>query len=258
MGRADIVTLPVTPKTGGLLKPQQALLFDLDDTLIDEREHQRAVMQTCGTIASLQDGLDAVRLFEANQEVWRAYWPEVEGQWTLGLLDGAALSLEAWHRTLRAYGCVDESVAKVAVEALAGHTHAAYRLYEDVPELLGLLKGRLLLGLITNGASDTQRERLGWFDLKRHFDVIVISGEVGVAKPDPAIFGLALDNLAISEDQAWYVGDSLRTDMAGAKAAGLTAVWLNRHGSKRTAGDPEPDLEIESLTELFTVFAGTE
>lgn len=240
------------------MKPPEALLFDLDDTLIDEREHQRAVMQTCGTIASLQDGLDAVRLFEANQEVWRAYWPKVEGQWTLGLLDGAALSLEAWQRTLRACGCIDESLAKLAVEALSGHTRAAYRLYEDVPELLGLFKGRLRLGLITNGAADTQRERLRWFDLERHFEVILISGEAGVAKPDAPIFGLALETLAVSAGRAWYVGDSLHTDVAGAHAAGLTAVWLNRLGSERKADDPEPDLEIESLTELFTIVAGTE
>ena len=234
------------------MKPPEALLFDLDDTLIDEREHQRAVMLTCSTLASHQDGLDADRLFEANQKVWRAYWPEVEGKWTRGLLDGASLSLEAWRRTLRACGCIDESLAKRAVEALSGHARAAYRLYEDVPELLGLLKGQLPLGLITNGASDTQRERLHWFDLERHFDAIVISGEVGIAKPDAAIFGLALDMLAVSADGAWYVGDSLHTDVAGARAAGFTAVWLNRLGSERKADDPEPDLEIESLTELFS------
>ena len=84
------------------MKPPHALLFDLDDTLIDEREHRRAVMQTCSTLASLQDGLDADRLFVANQKVWRTYWPEAEGNWMLGVLDGASLSLEAWRRTLRA------------------------------------------------------------------------------------------------------------------------------------------------------------
>lgn len=233
-------------------------MFDLDDTLIDEREHQRAVMRTCSTLASLQDGPDADRLFEANQKVWRAYWPEVEGKWTRGLLEGASLSLEAWRRTLRACSCIDEPLAKLAVEALSRHTRAAYRLYEDVPELLDLLKGRLRLGLITNGAADTQRERLRWFDLEDQFEVIVISGEAGVAKPDATIFGLALDKLAVSADRAWYVGDSLHTDVAGAKAAGLTAVWLNRHDSKPKPGDPEPDLEVESLTELFTILAGTE
>ncbi len=79
-------------------------------------------------------------------------------------------------------------------------------------------------------------------------------GRVGVAKPDAAIFGLALDMLAVSAAETWYVGDSLHTDVAGARAAGLTAVWLNRHGSNGGQGDSKPDLEIEieSLTELFT------
>jgi len=239
------------------MKPPRALFLDLDSTLLDNRTFQTAITRTCSTIAAAKTGLDAVRLLKANREAWQAYWPGVEDQWTLGFLDGATVSREAWRRTLSACGCEDDSVVTLAMEAQSRHTREAYRLFDDVPELFGLLKDRLPLGVITNGAADTQRDKLRWLDIERHFGVIAISGEVGVAKPDATIFRFALDKLAIAADSAWHVGDSLQTDVAGAKAAGLTAVWLNRHGIERKTGDPEPDLEIASLTELLALLEGT-
>ncbi len=240
-----------------VMKPPQALLFDLDSTLLDDRELQTAIVRTCSTIAAAKAGLDAVRLLEANREAWQAYWPGVEDEWALGFLDGATVSTEAWRRTLSACGCVDESLVTLAIEAHSRHARDAYRLYEDALNVLSRLKGRLPLGVITNGAADTQREKLRWLDIERHFGVIAISGEVGVAKPDAAIFRVALEQLAIAADSAWHVGDSLQTDVAGAKSAGLTAVWLNRHGIERKTGDPEPHFEIASLTELLALLEGT-
>ncbi len=79
------------------------------------------------------------------------------------------------------------------------------------------------------------------------FRTVVISGEVGLRKPDSAIFALALRRLGEREG-VWHVGDNLATDVAGAKAAGLTGVWLNRTGALREKGDPEPDVEIRSLS----------
>jgi cyclopropane-fatty-acyl-phospholipid synthase len=62
---------------------------------------------------------------------------------------------------------------------------------------------------------------------------------------------LVCRKLGLQADETWHIGDSLSSDVAGAKAAGLTAVWLNRHGVQRTGSDPEPDYEIASLSELL-------
>ena len=109
------------------------------------------------------------------------------------------------------------------------------------------------LALITNGASDTQRDKINALGIGHLFNSVVISGEVGVAKPDPRIFELALDRLAAKKEAAWHVGDSLASDVAGANAAGLTSVWLNRTGALRTEVDAEPDFEIRSLSDLFAL-----
>ena len=73
--------------------------------------------------------------------------------------------------------------------------------------------------MITNGASDTQREKLGVTGIERVFAAIFISAEVGIVKPDPAIFHLALDKLSVGADAAVYVGDYLHHDVAGGEGS---------------------------------------
>ena len=243
-------------KWGTPMKPVQALCFDLDETLLDGSRLQESIVCTCGKIAASQPGLDAARLVEANRKVWQGYWPEVEDKWTLGALDGASIRLEAWRRTLRACGCNDESIARLALQIHWQLGREAHRLFDDVQELFtAVRRARVPLALITNGAADTQRDKLRVLGIEHWFDVVVISGEVGIAKPDASAFGFALTQLAVEGENVWHVGDSLTTDVAGAKAAGLTAVWLNRSGLLRREGDPEPDVEIRSLSDLMALLS---
>ncbi len=67
------------------------------------------------------------------------------------------------------------------------------------------------------------------------FRPVVISAEIGINKLDPAIFAIAIDKLGVKPEHAWRVTDNLRRDVEGAKAAGLTAVWLNRGGLRRAS-----------------------
>jgi putative hydrolase of the HAD superfamily len=86
-------------------------------------------------------------------------------------------------------------------------------------------------------------ERTG---LRRLVDAVVISAELGVAKPDPAIFRAALERLGADAAGAVHVGDSLEADVAGARAAGLEAVLVVRNG----AIAPEGVRVVSSLAEL--------
>ena len=232
-----------------MTKPR-ALFLDLDDTLIG-RLRPEVVTRTAEEIAALHPDLDAARLAETNAAVWDAYWPSVEDRRTLGELSGAAVTLEAWRRTLRTCGCADEAVARQAARTFRQQASASYRLFDEVRDLVASARrARIPLALITNGASDTQRDKLSAVGIGEWFDTVVISGEVGLAKPDPRIFEVALEALGLGRDGVWHVGDSLAADVAGAKAAGVTAVWLNRSRLRRRDDDPEPDIEIPSLAEL--------
>ena len=233
------------------MQPYRGLCFDLDGTLLDGSLFPVSIERTCQHLAATQPALDAQELRAANRAVWQAYWPEVGDQWTLGVLDGASLSREAWGRTLRACGCHDESVVQLAVQLHLRFGREAHRLFADVEELfVALRQAAIALAVVTNGAADAQRDKLQVLGIEQWFDAIVISGEVGIAKPQAAIFQVALDRLGVEPERTWHVGDSPATDVAGAKAAGIGAVWLNRHGLARTDSDPPPDLEIRSLAAL--------
>ena len=238
------------------MKPFKALCLDLDDTLLDGSGYGVSVERTCRQIATINPALDAARLLAANGEVWRTYGPEMEHRWNLEASDGASLVLEAWRRTLQACGCDDESLARQALEMHWAYGREMYRLFEDVEELLTTLKqSGVPLAIITNGAADFQRDKVRVLDLERRFDVVIVSGEVGIAKPDAAIFALAMERLGVGPEGVWHVGDNLGTDVAGAKAAGIGAVWLNRRGLPLPDGALRPDLEVSTLADLHSLIA---
>ena len=235
------------------ITPVRAIFLDLDGTLLDNGHQKEAINRTCEEVAAVQPGLDAARLAEINSRVWEAYWPQVENDFMLGHMDGASVSLEAWRRALQACGCREESVARLAADTHAQLSRSAYCLFSDVLDFLATVTGaHVPLALITNGASDTQRDKLSALGIESWFDSVVISGEVGIAKPSSTIFELALGNLTVDKEAVCHVGDSLVTDVAGANAAGLTSIWLNRTGVLRTEDDPEPDIEIRLLSDLVT------
>ncbi len=192
-----------------------------------------------------------VELVEANATAWQAYWPTVEERCWLGQMDGAAVSHEVWRRTLESCGLADEAVAGLASDHHRELARAAYRPFDDVADLLvRAAASQLRLAVVTNGPSDLQRDKLAALGLSDAFDVVVISGEIGAAKPDAAVFHLATRQLGVEPGRVWHIGDSPTTDVAGARAAGLIAVWLDRDGRSEVGEGSRADLVIRSLAQL--------
>lgn len=121
-----------------------------------------------------------------------------------------------------------------------------FRAYPEVPDVLARLRaGGARLAVVSNWDVSLHDvlERTG---LRSMVDAVVISAELGVAKPDPAIFRAALDRLGAAPDGAVHVGDSLEHDVAGARAAGLEAVLVARNG----VAAPDGVRTVASLSEL--------
>jgi putative hydrolase of the HAD superfamily len=112
----------------------------------------------------------------------------------------------------------------------------AWRLFDDaLPCLRTLRAAGLLLAAVTNAPGGHQRNKLAAVGLIDAFDVLVIAGEVGVAKPDPAIFHLACTRLGVRPEQTVHIGDRLDLDAVAAVGAGLLAgVWLARQAAVPT------------------------
>jgi putative hydrolase of the HAD superfamily len=227
----------------------RAVCFDLDDTLRDPAGGRDALLRTCRRVGAIT-GIDSDVLLTSNSETWPQLWREVEEPWTLGGTSGEIVTTEAWRRTLEACDHGDPESAARAAQIHLEEIVSAQRLFDDARILLDAIAPDIRLALITNGASDTQRAALLALGVEHRFDAVIVSGEVGIAKPEPEIFELALDTLGAPAEQAWHVGDNPVIDVAGAKAAGLTAVWLNRGRQARADSAAEPDLEVGTLLEL--------
>ena len=111
------------------------------------------------------------------------------------------------------------------------------------------LRKNYKLALVTNGASDLQREKIQGSGLGKYFDEIVIAGDIGIRKPEPQIFNIVLSRIGVKNDEAIMVGNSLDSDIIGAQEAGIQTVWLNRDKEKNQS-DIKPDYEISSFSEL--------
>lgn len=126
-------------------------------------------------------------------------------------------------------------------------------------EALAALAGRYRLALATN-AQDSDplaiRTALGRAGLDRYLDTVVTARELGFAKPAAEFFRGALRRLGSTPDQAVMVGDSYELDVAGAKAAGLKALWYNPGRAACPEAHPAYDAEIVDMRALPAAVAG--
>jgi len=125
---------------------------------------------------------------------------------------------------------------------------AAWRVFPEVPEALRAFRARgLRVGVVSNFDARLVGllEHLGLAPL---VDRAVHSTRVGVAKPDPAIFQAALEALGVAPSEALHAGDEVVADVEGALAAGLRAVFVDRHG--RPAALPPGVPRVRSVAEI--------
>lgn len=123
-------------------------------------------------------------------------------------------------------------------------------LFPEARPLLERLRHDYSLGVLTNGNADVTR-----IGIAGYFRFALNAEDFGVAKPDPRIFHAALEHAGVSAAEAVHVGDHPRDDIAGARAAGLRAVWLNPQRLAWQDSTLAPDAEIASLAELPAVLA---
>jgi putative hydrolase of the HAD superfamily len=213
-----------------MLNPIRAALFDLDDTLFDHRHSSRAALAAVHrSFASSVDFAEFERhhvhyLEEMHLEV-------LAGRATL---DDARR--ERFRRVFAALGLhLDPADVHRAAAAYRDGYAGTRRPMDGAVELLVHLRGTVAIAVVTNNLLEEQRDKLRVCGLAGYVDELIASEDVGVSKPDPEIFHIALRRLGIAAGDAVMVGDSWRNDIAGAVAAGIRPVWFNRDGIDRPA-----------------------
>ncbi|UOQ89900.1 HAD family hydrolase [Agromyces endophyticus] len=249
-GPAESTTAPAAP----------VVLFDLDDTLMAHREAVATAI-----VLHMRE-----RAYIGDDDAAQRLWHELEEQHYHEYLAGRATYEGQRRARARDFALAhDDELDDLAASAWFARYFERYRewwsLHDDALPALAAVETALpgvRLGVITNGELELQTTKLERLGLLERFELVIASGDVGVAKPDPAIFELALGRFAEAAPvgRAAYVGDRLVTDAIGAARAGLLGVWLNRAGGRPLPDDAEAAeaaevTEIASLDELAPLLA---
>jgi YjjG family noncanonical pyrimidine nucleotidase len=217
------------------------LLFDADGTLFDyDRAERAAIEQALGQIGVSfnPDYLATYRQINA------ALWQRVEkGELTPGVVK--VRRFEQWLEAIHVAHS-PEAFSASYLECLANCSE----LLEDAAVVLGALHRKYQIAILTNGLKVVQRGRLARSVIRHHVSDIIISEEIGAAKPAREFFDTAFDRLGHpSKRQVLMIGDGWASDIQGAVQYGIDACWYNP-GHKPRPTSCEITREIASLREL--------
>ncbi len=205
-----------------------AVLFDLDGTLI---EHTQKLEDLCrDTFEAFEEKLTPV----TQAKFWETYWPKNHDLWHMmvdGVLPGDVARLYSFVNTLRTLKA-DANLAQPMLEDWEGRIVDATRLFTDVPPTIERLRrAGLRLGIVTNGFATVQRRKLDRHRLEEQVDFVLVSEEIGIFKPNRAIFEHALAQAGVMAGQALFVGDMPNSDIEGARNASLHAALMDPCGA---------------------------
>ena len=218
------------------------LLFDADNTLFDfDRAEAEALRRTFDQHRiPFDDGYLPVYQ-RVNRDVWR--------QLESGAITPAVLRVRRFELLFAQLGLAAD--ARTFGERYLPNLALQPHLTEDALDVVRSLHARYQLAIITNGLGDVQRPRLDRSVIRDHIAKLVISDEVGCAKPDRAIFDIAFERMGSpARSEVLLIGDSLASDIAGGLGYGIDTAWFNPRGLPADA-TIVPTYELRRLRELL-------
>ena len=219
------------------MKIYEWILFDADDTLFhfDAFRGLQSMFGRFGIEFREQD-------YQVYQVVNQALWLDYQR----GTITAQQLQRQRFNTWAKQLNILPQELNHAFLAEMAEISTPL----DGAVNLLNTLKGKIKLGIITNGFTELQQIRLERTGLHKHFDLLVISEQVGVAKPHPAIFEHALSQMGHpAPENVLMVGDNPESDILGGNHAGLDTCWLNMH-NKPTPEGIVPHYQLASLSEL--------
>lgn len=202
----------------------KAVIFDIDGTLVNRKE---AFLRFCDYLID-------------------KYAKDYPYQGTREELMDKLVEIDA-----NGYGGIKNVIPKLADVWKLPHTIEEFMIernevfgkltipFPETFEVLNALKGRYKLGVITNGYSNVQRDKITAIGIEDYFEDIIVSGEEEFEKPDPRIFLKSLKNLGIKPEEAVYIGDYYPNDISGAINAKIKPIWI--------CEDPDEQKEFDGI-----------
>ena len=222
----------------------RAVLFDLDDTLFDHSYCARAALEGVRAAHACFCALPAATVESAHSRILEELHPDV----VTGKLPLDDARIERFRRLFETAGVVADVplAASAAAQYRRGYLES-WRVVEGAIAVLSELRRRgVAAAIVSNNLLEEQRDKVRYCAIEPYIDALVVSGEIGISKPDPGIFEVALRRLGIGAEDAVMVGDSWAADVVGASAAGIRPIWFNRHNLP-TPASPTGVLVLQTL-----------
>ncbi|HAO61968.1 MAG TPA: noncanonical pyrimidine nucleotidase, YjjG family [Erysipelotrichaceae bacterium] len=225
----------------------EVLIFDADDTLFDFAASERIALRN--TILEFQIDYDEAHHLPIYQTINDAIWKEFEE----GTITQKKLKTERFRRFAEKLDVVldEHRFATLYMK----HLSEASILLPKAEELILTLSQKVRMAIITNGLTDVQEKRIRKSVIAHHFEVIAISEELGIAKPDPGIFQFIFDRMKIEDlSKVLMIGDSLYSDIQGGINAGIATCWY-RSGDSRNPKGIQATHEIDDLDQILEILS---
>ena len=224
----------------------KTLLFDLDGTILDYSKAEAAAL--FGAYGIVFGTTPPDDLLPVYQKINSGLWKEFEK----GGIKIHELKIRRFSDLFDNFGLKTdpEVFSDIYLKELG---NGGYLLHGAL-EILTFCAGRFRIGAITNGIGDVQRSRIKKAGIGQYFETVIISNDVGIAKPDPGIFNIALEKMDLhNKEEILMIGDSLSSDILGGINAGIDTCWINRH--KEESGEIEPVFTISKITKLLEILS---
>jgi 2-haloacid dehalogenase len=230
-------------KTTNMMK-YKWLLFDADGTLFDYDKAERLALKN--TFAQIGYPFEEHYLNE-YQRINRAIWLDFEK----GRINQQRLRTRRSELLFEAIN-LHYDPQDFSVKYLANLAQGIY-LIDGAERIVESLSRKFGVAIITNGLMDVQKPRFDKSSIRRYVKEIIISEEVGAAKPDKKIFDIAFERMRHpAKDEVLIIGDSLTSDIQGGHDYGIDTCWFNPEG-KTNHQKIASDFEIQKLDELYRI-----
>lgn len=222
------------------------LLFDVDNTLLDFDSAAKIAFHKTLEIFKIPARPQIYSIYKkVNHLVWTAYENKE--------ISSEALRPKRFELFLKEINLpgqpaeMNETYLSLLIESST--------LWRGAKDVLNQLSSQYQMAVITNGLKEVQRPRLALTQIDHFFQTIIVSDEIGVAKPQAGFFDYAFQQIkSSSKNKVLVIGDSLNSDIKGGINYGLDTCWFNPMGKDNTSG-LQPTYEIRTLRELMEVLS---
>lgn len=216
----------------------KAVIFDLDDTLVDRNEAIKNLFYII--LEKYYKNVDAIKADEMLRK-FKFYDKENYGD---------SNKFKVLKPFFDDFPPETNMMEEVMIDFWNENLPKCFTPNKSILNLLNEIRKKMKIAIITNGVTERQKAKIINSGLDSYFETILISEEVGYRKPDKIIFDIVLDKLDLKAEEVLFVGDNLVLDINGSQGAGMTGVWFNPSAISNDT-DIKPVHEIRSLEHVL-------